>query len=152
MRQTGVEGGFTHRVAMDHPLGTQLMVCTVPGLFEIKRIGLADRAIIALAVGISEVPPAPRQVVVEARIFRSFPVVTDCIVAPTQHQLIGQTQRAVPLKPRTPLLFTGTFLTVVSTRQADTPGLLRRVFDHYRTPPTSLPGASSICAWLMASG
>ena len=90
MRQTGIERGFTHRVAMDHPLGTQLMVCTFTGLLEIKGVGLGHRAVIALAVGIREVPPAPRQVVVEHRALRRFLVITTRIMTTAHNQLIRQ--------------------------------------------------------------
>ncbi|MNY49046.1 hypothetical protein D3C86_1844340 [compost metagenome] len=53
------------------------------------------------------------------------------IVTATQIQLIGQPQRAVPIKRRAPLLLAGAAQAVVAAGQPGAPGFLRGVFDQY---------------------
>lgn len=91
------------------------MVFTVTGLLEVETVALDDRTVIALVVAVAEVPPAPGHVVVEHRILGGFLMVADRVMAATQNQLIGQAQRAVPLKAGAPLLFAGAFLAIVIT-------------------------------------
>ncbi|CAH0324994.1 hypothetical protein SRABI130_05987 [Pseudomonas sp. Bi130] len=116
---------------MDHPLGAQLMVFAVAGLLEIETVGLGLRAVLALAVGVTEVPPAPRHAVIEQRVVGGVQVIAHRIMTAAQHQLIGQAQRAVPVKRRAPLLLAGAALAVVTARQPDTPRLLRGVLDQH---------------------
>lgn len=72
MGQAHVHRGFAQGVAVDHPLGAQLVVLAVAGLLEIKAIALGHRAVIALVVAVAEVPPTPRHVVVEHGVFEVF--------------------------------------------------------------------------------
>ncbi len=125
---------------MHHALGAQLVVLAVTRLLEAERIGLAQRAVIALAVGVAEVPPAPRHVVIEHAVFRSFLVIADRVMAAAQHQLVRQAQGAVPLKAGAPLLLASAFLPVVIARQAGAPGLLRVVFHQHRTAADGFAG------------
>ncbi len=55
------------------------------------------------------------------------------IVTAAQHQLIGQTERAVPIKCRAPLLLAGAALAVITAGQPGTPRLLRGVLDQHFT-------------------
>ncbi|VVP61552.1 hypothetical protein PS880_06308 [Pseudomonas fluorescens] len=113
-RHPGVERGLAQRITVDHPLGAQLMGLAVTGLFEIKTVGLGQRAVLALAVAVTEIPPAPRQVVIQKGIVGGLLVITHGIVTAAQRQLIGQAQRAVPIEGRAPLLFASAFLPVVA--------------------------------------
>ncbi|KWV85501.1 hypothetical protein PFLmoz3_04745 [Pseudomonas fluorescens] len=140
VRQADVDRGLAHIVAMDHPLGAQLVVLVVAVLLEFEAVGHAVGAVVAFAVGVAEVPPAPGQVVVEHGVFRGFLVVADGVVAAAQHQLVAQAQWAVPLKASAPLLFAGAFLPIVVARQAGAPGLLRGVLDHHVAAADLLAG------------
>lgn len=89
VREAGADGGLAQGVAMDHPLDAQLMIFAVAGLLEIETVGLSSRAVLALAVGIIEVPPAPRHAVIEHRVVGGVLVIGHRIVTAAQHQLIG---------------------------------------------------------------
>ena len=131
VREAGADGGLAQGVAMDHPLDAQLMIFAVAGLLEIETVGLRSRAVLALAVGIIEVPPAPRHAVIEHRVVGGVLVIGHRIVTAAQHQLIGQAQRAVPIKRRAPLLLASAALAVITARQPGTPRILRRVLDQH---------------------
>ena len=109
----GAEGGFTQSIAMDDPLQAQLVVLAVAGLLEVEVAGMGQGAVLGLAVGVIEVPPAKRQVVIEHRVARGFLVIADRIMAAAQGQLVGQAERVVPIQARPPLLFAGAALTTV---------------------------------------
>ncbi|MNL53787.1 hypothetical protein D3C87_1770590 [compost metagenome] len=79
--ETGIDRRFAHRIAMDEALGAQLMILAVAALAEVETIALGLGAVFALAVGITEVPPAPRHVVIEHRVFRGFLMIAQRIMA-----------------------------------------------------------------------
>ncbi|MNN31217.1 hypothetical protein D3C81_1448940 [compost metagenome] len=80
VRQASAERGFADGIAVDHPLGAQLMVFAVAGLFEVVEVGGDLRAVFALAVGVAERPPAPRQAVIEHGVTRGVLMVGHRIV------------------------------------------------------------------------
>lgn len=63
VRETGVKRGLADRIAVDHALGTKLMVLAVAILVELETIGFGLGAIFGFAIQIAESPPPPRQAV-----------------------------------------------------------------------------------------
>ncbi|MNC61256.1 hypothetical protein D3C75_1111880 [compost metagenome] len=96
--QATVERGLADRITRHHPLHAQLVILAVAVLLEVVVRRLGQGAVLALAVAVADVPPAERQVVVERGIVRGLLVVANGVVATSQHQLVSQPQRTVPLQ------------------------------------------------------
>ncbi|MNN67713.1 hypothetical protein D3C81_1833600 [compost metagenome] len=83
---------------MHHPLDAQLVILAVAVLLEVVVRRFGQGAVLALAVAVADVPPTKWQVVVERGIVRGLLMVANGVVATSQHQLVSQPQRTVPLQ------------------------------------------------------
>ncbi|MNL06382.1 hypothetical protein D3C87_1270160 [compost metagenome] len=90
---------------------------------------------------VTEIPPTPRQVVIEHCVVRRVLVIAHRVVTAAQHQLIAQTQRAVPIEGCAPLLFAGAALPIVAAGKPRPPGFLRGVGDQHLTAADVLAGS-----------
>ncbi|MNM96148.1 hypothetical protein D3C81_1086150 [compost metagenome] len=138
--QAGIERSLRKAVAVDHPLCAQLVVLGIAGLLELEVVGLRLRPVSTLTIGIVEVPPAPRQVVIEHLVVGGVLVIADCIVAAAQYQLVSQAQWAVPFQAIAPLLLAGRTLALIITRQIGAPGLCRGVAHFNGTTADAIAG------------